>query len=381
MKDERHSTFNFRLSTFDFQFMNEALRLAGRARGKTSPNPMVGAILVKNGRKVASGYHRRAGEPHAEVLAIERAGSDAKDSTLYVNLEPCSHYGRTPPCADLIVNARIKRVVVGAVDPNPLVAGKGIALLRQAGIQIDVGVLEDRCKLLNEVYFKFIATGLPFVTLKLAQTLDGKIATKSGDSKWITGEKARRFAHKLRSESDAVLVGRGAVEKDDPQLTVRLVRPARKDRPVRVILDSGLRTSPDAKVFSSGARETIVAATEAAPLEREKALRQAGASIIRTGSRDGRVNIEALLRALAQRELSSVLVEGGAEVAWEFVSQGLFDKLVLFVAPKILGGRESIPSVSGLGFAAIADAIELSIRQIRRLGSDLVIVAYPTARE
>ena len=380
MKNIQPSTFDFQPSTFDLRLMNEALRLASRARGKTSPNPMVGAVLVKNGRKVASGYHPRAGESHAEVLAIRRAGSDAKDSTLYVNLEPCCHYGRTPPCADLIVKAGIKRVVVGAVDPNPLVAGKGIALLRQAGIEVDVGVLEDRCKLLNEVYFKFIATGLPFVTLKLAQTLDGKIATKSGDSKWITGESARRFAHKLRAESDAVLVGRSTIEKDDPQLTVRLVKPARKDRPVRVILDSGLRTSPDAKVFSSGSCETIVATTEAAPLEREKALRQAGASIIRTGSRDGRVNIEALLRTLAQRELSSVLVEGGAEVAWEFASQGLLDKIVLVVAPKILGGRESISAVSGLGVAAIADAIEMSIHKTWRLGNDLVIVAYPKTR-
>ncbi len=361
--------------------MNEALRLAGRSRGKTSLNPLVGAVLVRNGRKIATGYHLRAGEPHAEVVALTEAGSGAKGSTLYVNLEPCCHYGKTPPCADLIVKAAIRRVVVGTVDPNPLVAGKGIALLRQAGIEVDVGVLEDRCKQLNEVYLKFITTGIPFVTLKLAQTLDGKIAAKSGDSKWITGEKARRFAHKLRAETDVVLVGRGAVQKDDPELTVRRVKPARKDRPIRVILDSTLRTSPDAKVISSGSCETIIAATEAAPLERENALRDAGASIIRTGSRDGRVDIGELLKALGQRGLASVLVEGGAEVAWEFASRRLFDKAVFMIAPKILGGRESVPSVSGAGFPAISDAIELLIHSVRRLGDDLIVVVYPNVRQ
>ncbi len=359
--------------------MNEALRLAGRARGKTSPNPLVGAVLARNGRKIATGYHLRAGDPHAEVVALTKAGSDAKGSTLYVNLEPCCHYGKTPPCADLIVKTAIKRVVVGTVDPNPLVAGKGIALLRQAGIEVDVGVLEDRCKQLNEVYLKFITTGIPFVTLKLAQTLDGKIAAKSGDSKWITGEKARRFAHKLRAQTDVVLVGRGTVQKDDPELTVRGVKPARKDRPIRVILDSGLQISPSAKVISSGSCETIVATTEAAPRAREKVLQNRGASIIRTRSHEGRVDIGELLKILGERGLTSVLVEGGAEVAWEFASRRLFDRAVLMIAPKILGGRESVPSVSGAGFSAISDAIELSIHSVRRLGGDILVMAYPNA--
>ena len=361
--------------------MIEALRLASRARGKTSPNPMVGAVLVKNGRAIATGYHRRAGEPHAEVIAITKAGSNAKGSTLYVNLEPCSHYGRTPPCADLVVKAGVGRVVVGTVDPNPLVAGNGIALMRQAGIQVDVGFLEKRCKELNEFYFKFITTGLPFVTLKLAETLDGKIATKTGDSKWITGEKARRFVHKLRAESDVVLVGRGAVEKDDPELTVRHVKPARTDRPIRLILDSALRTPLSAKVLSSGPCEAIIATTEAAPTEREDALRDAGASIIRTASREGRVDIGELLKILGQRGLASVLVEGGAEVAWELASRGLFDKAIFMIAPKILGGRESVPSVSGAGFSLISDAIELSIHGVRRLGRDLVVIAYPNVHQ
>ena len=368
-------------ATQDTAFMNESLQLAALARGRTSPNPLVGAVLVKNGRKIASGCHLRAGEPHAEAIAIAGAGAEAKDSTLYVNLEPCSHHGKTPPCADLVVAARIGRVVIGTVDPNPLVAGKGIALLRKAGIEVDVGVLEDRCKLLNEVHFKFITTGLPFVTLKLAQTLDGKIATKSGDSKWITGEVARKFAHKLRAESDVVLVGKGTLQKDDPELTVRHVKPARPDRPVRVILDSTLRTSPRAKVFSSGSCETIVATTEAADVERERALWDAGASTIRTASREGRVNIEELLGLLGERGLTSVLVEGGSEVAWEFVSRGLFDKAVFMIAPKILGGRDSISSVSGAGFSAISDAIGLSIHRVRRLGDDLVVIAYPSARQ
>ncbi len=365
------------MTDLDVKFMKECLRLAARARGKTSPNPMVGAVLVKDGTKIASGYHVRAGAPHAEVVAIRRAGSAASGSTMFVNLEPCSHYGRTPPCAGLIVKTGIKRVVVGTVDPNPLVAGRGIAILQKAGIELEVGVLEDRCRLLNEVYFKFITTGLPFVTLKLAQTLDGKIATKSGDSRWITGLKARQFAHRLRAESDVVLVGRGTVEKDDPKLTVRHVSPARPDRPIRVILDSMLKTPPDAKVLTTGQWETIIATTDAAAVQREEALRRAGASFIRTGAQDGRVDVEAVLRALAERGLTSVLVEGGAEVAWEFVSRGLVDKTVFMIAPKVLGGRESISSVSGVGFASVSEAMQLDVHKVMRLGNDIGLIAYP----
>ena len=361
----------------DIRLMKDCLRLAARARGKTSPNPMVGAILVKNGAKIASGYHVRAGEPHAEVVAIRRAGPEASGSTLFVNLEPCSHYGRTPPCADLIVRTGIKRVVVGTVDPNPLVAGRGIATLRKAGIEVKVGVLEDQCRILNEAYFKFITTGMPFVTLKLAQTLDGKIATKSGDSKWITGLKARKFAHRLRAESDVVLVGRGTLAKDDPRLTVRHVRPARKDRPIRVILDSTLQTLPTAKALTTGQCDTIIATTEAASLQREEALRRAGASIIRSEAQDGRVDIEAVLKSLAERGLTSVLVEGGAEVAWDFVARGLVDKAVFVIAPKVLGGRESIPSVSGAGFASISEAMQFGVHKVMRLGDDIALIAYP----
>ncbi|MBN1592657.1 MAG: bifunctional diaminohydroxyphosphoribosylaminopyrimidine deaminase/5-amino-6-(5-phosphoribosylamino)uracil reductase RibD [Candidatus Coatesbacteria bacterium] len=369
------------VTTRDEAYMLDSLRLAARARGKTSPNPMVGAVLVKEDRRIASGYHLRAGEPHAEAIAIRRAREHVRDSTLYVNLEPCSHYGRTPPCASLIVKSGIERVVIGTIDPNPLVAGRGIAMMREAGITVDVGVLEDHCRSLNEVYFKYITTGLPFVTLKLAQTLDGKIAAASGDSKWVTGEKARTLAHRLRAESDVVLVGRNTLEKDDPQLTVRRVKPARPDRPLRVILDSALKTPPTAKVLAKGPCETIIVATEGASSEREKALKKAGASVIRTKSRDGRVDVEELLVLLAKRELSSVLVEGGSEVAWEFVSRGLFDKVIFAFAPKILGGRDSINSVSGRGFDAIADAVQLSIARVQRLGEDVVITAYPLSGE
>ncbi|HUT04605.1 MAG TPA: bifunctional diaminohydroxyphosphoribosylaminopyrimidine deaminase/5-amino-6-(5-phosphoribosylamino)uracil reductase RibD [bacterium] len=365
------------MAEHDVEFMKECLRLAARARGKTSPNPMVGAVLVKDGTKTASGYHVRAGEPHAEVVAIRRAGSLARGSTMFVNLEPCSHFGRTPPCAALIVKTGIKRVVVGTPDPNPLVAGRGIAILRRAGIELEVGVLEDRCRLLNEAYFKFITTGLPFVTLKLAQTLDGKIATKSGDSRWITGLKARQFAHRLRAESDVVLVGRGTLEKDDPELTVRHVSPARPDRPIRVVLDSMLKTPPAAKVLTTGQCETIIATTDAASVQREEALRRAGASFIRTRARDGRVDVEAVLRALAERGLMSVLVEGGAEVAWEFVARCLVDKAVFVIAPKVLGGRESISSVLGVGFASVSEAMQLDVHKVMRLGDDIGLIAYP----
>ncbi|MBN2208297.1 MAG: bifunctional diaminohydroxyphosphoribosylaminopyrimidine deaminase/5-amino-6-(5-phosphoribosylamino)uracil reductase RibD [Candidatus Coatesbacteria bacterium] len=360
----------------DARYMLDALRLAKRGLGRTSPNPMVGAVLVKDGRRIAGGFHARAGDPHAEVVAISNSGQSVEGSTLYVTLEPCCHYGRTPPCVDLIVESGISRVVVGCIDPNPLVNGKGIEALQRAGIQVKLGVLEDRCRLLNEAYFKHITTGLPFVTLKLAQTLDGRIATASGDSKWITSLEARRFVHRLRAQSDVVLVGRKTVEKDDPALTVRHVRPIRPDRPVRVVLDSNLKTSPRAKVFTEPGK-AVVAATDAAPSEREQAFVDAGVEIIKTPPRNGKVDLKRLLAALGARGLTSVLCEGGATLAWELVSQRLFDKVIYAVAPKILGGVTSIPSVSGEGFSTVAEAVELDIHSTKRVGSDLVVVAYP----
>jgi len=360
----------------DAVFMGEALRLARKARGKTSPNPMVGAVVCKDGRKVSSGFHPAAGKPHAEVFAIERAGKEASGATLYVNLEPCCHFGRTPPCTDLIIERGIKRVVVGTLDPNPQVGGKGAEKLRQAGIDVSVGVLKERCELLNEAYFKFISTGLPFVTLKLAQTLDGKIATSDGESKWISGEASRRMVHRLRAESDVVLVGRNTVENDDPALTVRHAKPVRSDRPFRVVLDSNLRISPSAAIFAEP-KTAIIATSELAPAERERAFRDAGIEVVRTPPYDDKVDISELLRELGRRDFINVLVEGGAAVAWSLVERHLVDKIVLVIAPKILGGRESLPSVSGEGFSRLASAMRFEIHSTRRLGGDLIIVAYP----
>lgn len=361
----------------DSRFMSEALRLAARARGMTSPNPMVGAVLVKGGREISRGYHRGPGQPHAEVVAIQSASTSCQGATLYVNLEPCCHFGRTPPCVDLIISSKIGRVVVGTVDPNPLVAGKGIERLRDSGIEVEVGLLERRCRVLNEAYFKYITTHRPFVTLKLAETLDGKIATPSGDSKWITAQRARRFVHRLRAASDAVLVGKNTVLADDPLLTVRLGQNGRRKNPIRVVLDSRLACSPNATVFH-GPGQAIVVTTQLAPEPKIRAFQQSGVEVIITRPAGGRVDLGSLLEQLGNREITSLLVEGGAEVAWGFVSQRLVDKVIFLIAPKLLGGRDSIPSVSGPGFANLADALPLRFDSVRRIGEDLVVFAYPT---
>ena len=358
----------------DEDFMREALNLARNALGRTSPNPLVGAVIVQGGRIVAAGWHRKAGTPHAEIHALNMAGELAKGATLYVTLEPCAHYGRTGPCAKSVIEAGIRRVVIAMRDPNPLVAGKGIAMLREAGVDVECGVLEEEARRLNEVFLKWISTKCPFVTMKTAMTLDGKIATAAGKSQWITGEASRRRVHEWRDVHDGILVGINTVLKDNPSLTTRLAGRAGKN-PVRIILDSRGRMPLDAKIMTDGAAKNILAVTTRAPKEKLEALRAAGAEILEAG--DGpQVDLPMLMRKLGEREICSLFVEGGAAVNFSFLQAGLVDRVHTFVAPKLLGGKDALTPVGGDGFAELSDAVELERLETEFLAGDLLISGY-----
>jgi len=359
----------------DAFWMRRALKLARKAVGWTSPNPPVGTVVVKDNLLIAEGYHEGAGKPHAEAVALAKAGKKAEGATLYVTLEPCDHYGRTPPCTQAIIAAKVRRVVVGTVDPNPIVNGRGIARLKEAGIEVTVGVLESEAKELIAPFAKFITQRTPFVTLKLAMSADGKIATKNRESKWLTGELARRFAHKLRHEHDAVMVGVGTVLADDPQLTVRLIR-GKVKQPIRVVVDSQARTPPAAKIIRAAESPCIVAVTEHAPKERIEQLINAGAEVWRLPSdSNGRVDLSELLKRLAERNIVSVLVEGGSELAGSFLKQHLIDRVILFIAPLLIGGRDAVPAIGGDGFDKLSDGVRLNEVKLRKLGDDFVLMA------
>lgn len=354
----------------DEYYMRRALRLARKGAGKTSPNPLVGAVIVREGTIIGEGCHRRCGENHAEINAIESATETVAGATFYITLEPCSHHGRTPPCVDAVIACRPGRVVVGTTDPNPLVSGRGIEILRQSGIETRVGVLEEACREINEVFFKYIQTGLPYVTLKFAQTLDGRIATASGDSRWISSNPSRKYAHRLRSLHDAILVGAGTVLKDDPELTCRLVR---GKNPLRIVCDSRLRLPLSALVFSDGGK-TLLAATRHAPAERRRAFAERGIEVLEIAEdRAGRVDLREILRALGKREISSLLVEGGAAVITAFLKENLADRLLVVLSPKIVGA--GVNSVGELGVRQMDDALRFSLRRIIRRGDDLILDA------
>ncbi len=357
------------------RFMRRALELARRGEGYTRPNPLVGAVVVKEGEVIAEGHHARYGGPHAEAVALERAGEAARGADLYVNLEPCVDFPgkRTPPCTERIIAAGVRRVFVAVRDPNPEVSGRGIERLRAAGIEVIEGILEEEAREQNEIFFHWITTKRPFVSLKLAMSLDGKIATKTGDSRWITGLEARRRVHELRRRHAAVLVGVNTVLADDPELTVREVE---GPQPLRVILDSRGRTPITARVLDRAAR-TLIAATGSMPREAEERLREAGAEVVRFPAENGKVDLEELLQWLGERRIDSVLVEGGGEVAWAFVSRGLVRKFYLFYGPVVIGGRDAVPGVGGEGFPDLDSAARLEIRRVERLGADLLVVGYP----
>jgi len=358
----------------DDAFMRRALELAGRARGLTSPNPMVGAVVVRDGAVVGEAFHAAAGQPHAEILALEAAGAAAAGATLYVTLEPCVHHGRTPPCAPVVVSAGLRRVVVAAADPNPLVAGRGLALLRAAGLELEVGVLEHAAAAQNRAFFTSMRERRPHVTLKAAMTLDGRLADVHGTSRWITGEPARREAHRMRSEADAVLVGIGTVLRDDPELNVRLEAPWPRE-PYRVVLDTSARTPPAARLISAGhPGRALIAVGEEAPLDRVRALEARGASVVRCRTRGGRVDLGGILAALHGREIRAVLVEGGSEVHGAFLAAGLVDRVAVFLAPLLLGGAAAPGMAAGIG-RELKNAFRLEAPSVRAVGDDLLIEA------
>lgn len=364
----------------DQHYMQLALELAARAMGCTSPNPMVGAVVVKDGRIVGRGYHARAGTPHAEIHALREAGELAAGSVLYVTLEPCCHHGRTGPCTDAIIKARVGRVVLAMTDPNPLVAGHGVQRLQKAGIQVICGVLEEDARRLNEVFIKYITTQLPFVVLKTAMSLDGKIATTSGESQWITGQPAREYVHRLRNIYDAILVGVGTVLADDPSLTTRLPEGGGKD-PVRIVLDSKARTPVTARVITqTSPAPTIIVTAPNAPAENLLRLKEAGAQVIEIPSGKGGIDLALLLKELGRREISSLLVEGGAGVNGSFVAGNLVDKFYWFVAPKLIGGAGAPGPVGDPGIAALRDAISLKNIKLNRYGEDICIEGYAVKR-
>jgi diaminohydroxyphosphoribosylaminopyrimidine deaminase/5-amino-6-(5-phosphoribosylamino)uracil reductase len=372
-------------------YVRRAIRLAAKARGRTSPNPMVGAVIVKNGEIISEDFHRRPGTSHAEALAIEKAGENSKGSTLYVSLEPCCHTEkRTPPCAKAIINAGIKKVIIGMKDPNPEVSGRGILELQGAGIVVKSGILEDKVKKLNEIYIKYITSGRPFVILKIAMTLDGKIATPEGQSKWITGENARRIVHRLRSRVDAIITAIGTVKADDPQLTSRIKG---GKNPRRIVIDPDLEIPLDAKILQMPPETIIIARKSEVRSQsitkeqsavngalcnsasiKERTLLDKGVQIIKYEGE--KVKLDWLMKKLGRMEITSVLIEGGSSLNAHALEDGIVDKIMFFVAPKIIGGMGSFPAVGGKTHKKLEEAYRIKDLKIRKIGKDFLIEGY-----
>lgn len=368
----------------DEKWMHRAMKLAEKGWGRTRPNPLVGCVIVRDNRVIAEGYHAELGQAHAERAAIEQAtqrGISLTGATLYVNLEPCSHYGRTPPCADLIIASGIQRVVLAMQDPNPLVAGRGIQALRAAGIEVTVGILEQQARQQNEIFIKYISTGRPFVILKAAISLDGKIATRTGESKWITGSQSRKLVHQWRSRTAAILVGIQTVLQDDPSLTTRLDGQAGRD-PIRIIVDSKGQLTAHHRVFNPlSSAQVIVATTSAMKPAKAEQLKNAGATLLVLDGPDGQVDLVALMNQLSEASIDSVLVEGGGRLNESFLRAGLVDKLMLFMAPKIIGGSASIACFHGLGTDQLDAAVSVANLTITAVGEDFLIEGYPQKSE
>ena len=359
------------------RYMTAAIRLARKGRGMVSPNPQVGAVIVQGNKIVGSGYHHFYGGPHAEVYALKKARERARGADLYINLEPCCHHGKTPPCTDALIKSGIRRVFIGISDPNPLVSGRGIRKLRKAGIEVETGILQKECRLLNEAFIKYITRKIPFAVLKLAATLDGKIATATGDSRWISGDDARRLVHRLRSEADAVLVGSGTVLADDPQLTARHYSGAHRKNPVRIIVDSRLRTPLSSQVLRTAHEiKTIIATTQQAPKSKIAKIKQCGAEVLVVPSRNNRVDLKRLMRHLAAQGIAYVLIEGGSELSAAALHDGIVDKVLFFYAPKIIGGAHARSMVGGKGVPRISDAISLTDVHYKKIGKDILVEGY-----
>ena len=358
----------------DKVYMKRALELAELGRGKVAPNPMVGAVIVKAGKIIGEGYHKKYGDNHAEVNAFENATEDVSGATLYVTLEPCAHYGKTPPCAKRIVKEGIKKVVIGVLDPNPLVAGKGVNILKDAGIEVVVGVLEEECRKINEVFMKYIKTSRPFVLMKYAMSLDGKISTATGKSKWISCEKSRRDVHKLRNNLSAIMVGINTVIKDNPMLNCRIEG---GNDPIRIIVDSNLRIPLDSKIVNTSNNiSTIVATTHKADKDKIKLLEERNVEVIVAKEKDGRVDITSLIDKLGEKKIDSILLEGGSEINFSCLQEGIVDKVRIYIAPKILGGNNAKGAVGGRGVSEIIDSFNIENIDISTIGSDIVVEGY-----
>jgi len=353
--------------------MRKAIRLARKGVGKTAPNPAVGCVIVKDGLIVGEGWHKKAGTPHAEIHALLQAGESARGADLYVTLEPCSHFGKTPPCADAVISAGVARVFAGMVDPNPKVSGNGINKLRDANIEVVSGLLEAECRDLNRPFIKQVSTGLPYVTMKSAMTLDGKTAALSGDSKWITCESSRRLVHGLRAKVDAVMTGSGTILADDPQLTVRM---AKGKNPVRIVIDSNLQTPVNCRLMNEAHSIPVIIAAVKGDQEKISALTAKGAEVLLCSGARGDVDLHDLLRKLGERGIQSILLEAGERLCGEMLRNSLIDRFLLFYAPKILGG-DGKSLFSGTGAPLMSGSLPLSIAKVSKIGSDILVEAYP----
>ena len=356
----------------DESYIRLAIEIAKKGAGKVSPNPMVGVVIVKNERILGAGFHEKFGSKHAEINAIEKVKENIEGATLFTNLEPCSHYGKTPPCVDRIISEKIKRVVIGTLDMNPLISGKGVKKLKSAGIDVKVGVLENECIELNKFFFKYVTKKLPYVSLKAAQTIDGKIADKSGESSWISSLQSRKYVHSLRAKYDAVLVGKGTIEKDDPKLTVRLVEGR---NPKRVILDANLDIKLSHRIFTKNNDRNLIVITSkknAGKKRKINKLNSLGALVLFAKEESGeKVDLKSALRELYKIGIASVLVEGGSEVFTSFVKENLFDDMLMFISPRILGC--GVPLIGNLGIKNLQKSVKAKIGNVEKIGDDILL--------
>lgn len=358
----------------DEYYMGLAINLARKGIGKVNPNPMVGAVIVKYNKIVGTGYHEKYGGKHAEINAIENSRESLNGSTMYVNLEPCSHFGKTPPCVDKIIENKINKVVIASVDPNPLVQGKGVKKLRDAGIEVKVGVLDEENKKLNEVFLKYIKNKKPFVVMKVAMSLDGKISTTTGQSKWISCDESRRYVHKLRSEVMSILVGINTVIKDNPMLDCRLEN---GKNPIRIIVDTTLKIPIDSKIVSSSKSiRTIVVTTKHSNRNVMKLLEDKGVEILTVNLKNNLVNLKEMINKLGELNIDSILIEGGSSLNYSAINENIVDKVQVYVAPIILGGESSKTPIGGQGVADIKEAFKLDKLEYKQVGSDILIEGY-----
>ncbi len=356
-------------------YMRRAIELAKKGIGHVNPNPLVGAVIVKDGRIIGEGYHARYGDLHAERSAIKNLTESAEGSTIYVTLEPCCHQGKQPPCTEAILEQKIVRVVIGSRDPNPLVAGKGAAILRSAGVQVEEDFLREECDAINPVFFHFITTKRPYVRMKYAMTADGKIATRTGASKWITGEKAREEVQLMRAECTGIMAGIGTVLADDPMLNVRI--PGKRS-PVRIICDSSLRIPLNSQLVKTAGEYPLITACacreeDPSAAEKRKKLEQAGVTVWNLPDREGRVDLQALMQKLGEKNIDSVLLEGGGGLNDSALQAGIVSEVNVFVAPKLFGGRESKSPVEGIGVSLPSEAVQMDLQQVKQIGDDLLL--------